>query len=101
MKTDTNLTPSQLLAAHERFMSGQPISLSEKTAADSVALAACFAATALNRAMTVESGIAALTRAFLLALVDPLHPDLDYLRADPASGAVERANRIAASGDAQ
>jgi hypothetical protein len=32
----------------------------------------------------------AMGRAFLLALIDQSHPDLDYLRADPKSGEVAR-----------
>ena len=29
----------------------------------------------------------------MLALIDPLHPDLDYLRADPSAGEKARAER--------
>lgn len=32
----------------------------------------------------------AMGRSFLLALIDPSHPELDYLRADPSSGEVAR-----------
>lgn len=35
----------------------------------------------------------ALTRAFLLALIDPLSEDLDYLRGNPAAGPIAREER--------
>lgn len=28
-----------------------------------------------------------MARSFMTAIIDPLHPDLDYLCADPAAGA--------------
>lgn len=34
-----------------------------------------------------------MLRAFLLALIDPMHPDLDYLRADPQAGIAAREGR--------
>lgn len=52
--------------------------------------AAIFAAAACNAAPCDDSAPHALLRAFLTALIDPLHPDLDYLRAVPAAGAKAR-----------
>ena len=55
--------------------------------------AAIFAAEAQRAADDYDAAPIALMRAFLIALIDPLHPDLDYLRADPASGAAAREAR--------
>lgn len=59
-------------------------------------LAACFAAqayeVALASPLTADGAPAALLRALLAALIDPMSADLDYLRADPASGAAARAS---------
>lgn len=74
-----------------RFMSGQSITNGEKALADRVAMAACFAAEAFNHAAMEEDGIYGLQQSFLRALVDPLHPDLDYLRDDPNEGPKARA----------
>jgi hypothetical protein len=48
----------------------------------SVAVASAFAAEAYEQAICRDSGSIALARAFLQALVDPNHPDLDHLRAN-------------------
>lgn len=57
-------------------------------------LAACFAAqayeTAVASGVTADGAPAALLRALLTALIDPLSADLDYLRADPAAGVAAR-----------
>lgn len=87
------MTPQQLLDAVENF----GITPDSASPANSVLLAGAFAAQAFEKmaahAITRDSAPMELARTFLLALIDPLHPDLDYLRADPASGAVERAKR--------
>lgn len=59
--------------------------LSKRTANASI-----FAAAAYERAGGGEAGTYALRRAFLTAMVDLMHPDLDYLRADPAAAGVAR-----------
>ena len=96
------MTPAQMLAVHDGFMSGKRLSDEEKLQADHVFTAAAFGAEAFDKAaahgLTADGAPVALLRAFLLALVDPLHADLDYLRADPASGAVERAKREEVNG---
>ncbi|AUQ62150.1 hypothetical protein [Phaeobacter inhibens] len=53
-------------------------------------LAGCFAAAAYEAAPSGGADVHALTRSFLLALIDPTDPALDYLRADPAAGAAAR-----------
>lgn len=69
----------------------------DHAAADRLAIAASFAAQAFEHAassgITADGAPTALLRAFLLALADHLHPDLDYLRADPASGEKARTDR--------
>jgi hypothetical protein len=77
----------EALDRYDAFMAGQDLSPFDKVAADRVARAACFAAEAYKQTgPDEESGVHALARAFLLAMVDPLDEQLDYLRADPASG---------------
>jgi len=94
------MTPQQLLETYDKFMAAEPITDAEKQVSDAVAVAACFGVSAYEAGMNAHHGTHAMLRSFLLALIDPLHPDLDYLRADPASGAVERAKReeVAAHG---
>ena len=62
-----------------------------------VILAACYGAQALDvaasRGITRDGAPIAMARAFLLALIDPLDPALDYLRSDPAAGEAARAKR--------
>lgn len=57
-----------------------------------VVMAACFGAEAFM-ASGDDGAPIAMARAFLAALIDPLDPALDYLRADPAAGEVARAER--------
>lgn len=88
-----NLTPQQMLCAYDAFMGGDQISEHEKQVSGAVAIAASFGSVAYDNGYDSDQATHAMARAFLLALVDQLHPDLDYLRADPASGAIERAAR--------
>lgn len=78
-----NTAPATLLFAYDRFMSGVPIEPEIKRVAYAVARAACFGAAAYEKALDADQGAHALARSFLLALTDPVHPDLDYLRATP------------------
>lgn len=82
--------PSELLAAYDAFLSGAPITAGGEALARAVSLAACFAAAAYDNATPMGHANHALARSFLLALINPAHPDLDYLRADPATGAAAR-----------
>ncbi len=61
-------------------------------AANPVVVAACFGAGAFM-ASTDDGAPLAMARAFLIALIDPLDPALDYLRQDPAAGEKARADR--------
>lgn len=80
------MTPQEMLDAYDKFMSGGE----ETEEARTVVVAALMAAAAYERALGSKAGVDAMARAFLLASIDPLHPELDYLRADPASGEVAR-----------
>lgn len=92
------MLPQQLLTAMDKSISGQPMTRDQRAAARRVWAASTFAATAFERSIDASAGAHTLARTFVLALIDPLHPDLDYLRADPASGAAERAKREAPHG---
>lgn len=74
-------TARQMLAAHDLFMSGAGVTPAQKADADRLVLPACFAAEAYDRLGGGEDGTMALLRAFLLAVIDPASPELDYLRA--------------------
>lgn len=88
------MTPAQMLDVRDRQLSAEPISDVQRLAADQIALAGSFAAEAFERYPLCDGGaVAALTRSFLLALIDPLHPDLDYLRRRPDLSDQARAAR--------
>lgn len=55
--------------------------------------AACFGAMAYEKAPVIDHAPVAFALAFLKAIVDPLDPELDFLRADPASAASARESR--------
>lgn len=79
-----------LLDALDAFMSGAPLTIDQNEAQKAAGVAGCFAAVAYESAPSGGPDIHALTRAFLMALIDPLDPSLDYLRADPAAGVAAR-----------
>jgi len=83
------ITPQQaakvLLEAYDNFMSGGP----ETETSKAVSLAGCFGGAAHEMGAGGQA-VHALTRSFLIALIDPADEQLDYLRADPRSGAVAR-----------
>lgn len=79
------------LASLDSFMSGAPINPESKAQSDALARAASFASEAYRQGYDHDQATHAMLRAFLTALVDPLHPDLDYLRADPAAGTIRAA----------
>lgn len=80
-----------LLDTVDDFMSGKNLTEDQRELERTATVAGVFAAAAYD-AYTPKSGgeIHALTRAFLLALFDPTHADLDYLRADPKAGQTAR-----------
>ena len=79
-----------LLDAYRAFMDVKDMTASDKELCKTAMRAGSFGAAAYERGMTGGNDVHALTMAFLQALVDPAHESLDYLRADPASGQVER-----------
>ncbi|MBK5923804.1 hypothetical protein CCR90_08425 [Rhodovulum sulfidophilum] len=90
------IAASEALSALDTYMSGAKISEDEKALYQRVTLAGCFAASAYDAHVPKSGGEGhALIRTFLLALIDPLHADLDYLRGDPASGEAARAEKEA------
>lgn len=87
---DRNMTDCNdlktLLDAYDEFMRGGENSELVRT----VVNAAVFAAAAYEKHGRGDVGTHAIARTFLLAAMDPTHHELDYLRADPASGEVAR-----------
>ena len=81
---------AELLAVYDGFMQGAKLTETQHEMQKAISAAGCFAAAAFEQAPSGGSDLHALTRSFLLALIDPTHPELDYLRADPAAGAVAR-----------
>lgn len=89
------MTPVEMLALLD------PRSAGERTPADAMRIrqiitAASFGSAAYEAADDADQGTAAMLRAFLTALIDPLSPDLDYLRQDPAAAIAARATGGAA-----
>lgn len=85
------MTPAEMLALHNRMIGGDPVSDDERKAAERIVLAAAFGCQAFMQHRCCDGGATlAMLRAFLTALVDPMHPDLDYLRQDPAAAAAAR-----------
>lgn len=81
----------EMLKAVDTFMSGAKLSDEQRELEREVMMAGCYAAAAYDEHSPKSGGeLHAMVRTFLVALIDPLHPDLDYLRADPAAGAVAR-----------
>lgn len=67
-----------MLEIHDGFMAGRDVGMAE---AKTLGRASAFAAQAYAVCPHRDAAPSAMTRAFLLALIDPMHPDLDYLRA--------------------
>lgn len=84
---------AQLLEIRRKKLSGEPLSHDEKGMANELIIASTFGAAAAHVSTTIEEATDNWAFAFLTALVDPLHPDLDYLRVDPAGAEVERQKR--------
>lgn len=79
-----------MLGTLDGFMSGSSLTDADNEVQKAVSLAGCFAAAAYEAAQGGGADVHALTRSFLLALIDPTDPALDYLRADQAAGAAAR-----------
>lgn len=97
---DIRLAAQRLLDAHDAFMRGEHMTPEQLADERRVRNAAIYGAAAFMAAPDQDHGAHASARAFLLALIDPLHPDLDYLRADPAAGQVARDAREASEAQA-
>ena len=84
----------EMLEAVDTFMSGADLTEDQRTLSDAAHKAGCYAAAAYDAHVPKSGGEChSMTRAFLLALVDPLSPELDYLRAQPEAGAEAREER--------
>jgi len=94
----TRTAARDMLATYDLMLSGDPITDAQRKQAQHIAAAACFAADAFLRALPGGADAHALCRAFLTALYDPLSPDLDYLRTDPAAGQKARDARACQEG---
>lgn len=85
---------TEMLAAIDTFMSGKPLTVEQNELQERVFKAGIYAAAAYDAHMPKSGGEGhSLTRAFLLALIDPLNEDLDHLRRDPSAGAQARDER--------
>lgn len=92
--TQHQRSAQEMLEAIDAFMSGAALTEDQKALADAVHKAGCYAGGAYDAHLPKSGGeYHAMTRAFLLALVDPLHSELDYLRAQPSAGAEAREER--------
>lgn len=69
---------TMMLELHDGFLAGRDVDMAD---AKTIGLASAFAAQAYAVCPHRDAAPSAMTRAFLLALIDPMHPDLDYLRA--------------------
>jgi hypothetical protein len=84
----------EMLSAIDTFMDGKPLTDEQRELQSVVARAGCYASAAYDAHVPKSGGEHhAMTRAFLLALIDPISPDLDYLRADPLAGIKAREQR--------
>lgn len=85
-----DLPPSELIAAYDVFMDGKSIDRAQRLISRDISLAASFAALAFLKGSDPDQATHAMARTFLLALFNPSHPDLDYLRAVFATGKTAR-----------
>lgn len=86
---DYKAAAAELLKSHDDFLRAAPMDDESLERSKAVSRAISFAVEAYDRGHGHQA-MHAMGRAFLLALIDPAHPDLDYLRADPKSGEIAR-----------
>lgn len=86
---DYKTAAAELLKSHDDFLSAAPMDHDSIERSAAVSRAIRFAAAAYDQGHGHQA-MHAMGRSFLLALIDPSHPDLDYLRADPKSGEIAR-----------
>lgn len=79
-----------MLELHDGFLDGRDVDMAD---AKTLGLASAFAAQAYAICPMRDAAPSAMTRAFLLAVIDPMHPDLDYLRAQNVARLVSDAIR--------
>ena len=79
----------QLLDSYDAYMAAADMDAESMEQFKAVCDAINFGAAAYDVGHGYQAGHA-MGRAFLLALIDPSGPELDYLRASPASGEVAR-----------
>jgi hypothetical protein len=79
----------ELLDSYDAFLAAMEMDDADMERFHTVCAAINFGAAAYE-AGSGHQAAHAMGRAFLLALIDPAHPDLDYLRTDPKSGEVAR-----------
>lgn len=85
---------NEMLAAVDAFMKGERLTAEQFELQQRAFTAGIYAAAAYDAHVPKTGGEGyALTRAFLMALIDPLSEDLDYLRSNPAAGAQARDER--------
>jgi len=77
------------LDSYDAFLNGDEMYPGEMERFEAVCNAINFGAAAFQAGQG-DQAAHAMGRAFLLALIDPSHADLDYLRAVPKSGEVAR-----------
>lgn len=77
-----------MLDLHDGFLAGKDVDLA---AANRLHLAASFGAQAFAVCPEPDARPSAMLRAFLLAMIDPMHPDLDYLRAKNVARVISEA----------
>ena len=75
-------TIKEALDTYDAFLRGDQLTPSQSQLANRVAVAAAFGAAAYERGIDADQGAHAMIRSTLRALIDPAHPDLDYLRAN-------------------
>lgn len=87
--TDHKAAAKELLDSYDAFLAAMDMDDADMERFHDVCAAMNFGAAAYEAGHGHQAAHA-MGRAFLLALIDPSHPDLDYLRADPKSGEVAR-----------
>ena len=85
----------QLLDADRAFMDAEPLTEAQRALSRHVAMASAYGSAAFMAGIDQDQGTHAMMRALLTALLDPLDPELDCLRADPTAGEKARADRAA------
>lgn len=85
-RADLHISPAAMLDLWDRSLSGTILTDPERQQVRQMVLAAAFGVAAYHIAMDTDEGAHAMMRAILLALVDPMHPDLGYLRAAAGAG---------------